>query len=324
MDLTVVVVNWNSAAYAVEAIKSVAATVGRLEYEILVVDNASTDNSRKILADPPPRTSVIYSPVNLGFGRANNLAVRQATGRCLLFLNPDTRVLDGAIVRMLAALESSATVGVVGARLLNGDLTLQPSCVRPFPTIINQIVNAQYLRRWASNSLWPASLLADVDSGPREVPAVSGACLMIRRELFRKLGGFSNDYFMYAEDTDLCHQAWQAGLRVCHVPSARVIHEAGGSSRQHEDDGFAAVLQRESTYRFLTKTRGERYAWRYRHAMRTAAAVRILILGAALLLAPRARIHGSLRKWRRILRWTRGLEPWAERLSATTVLSATS
>jgi GT2 family glycosyltransferase len=326
MGLSVVIVNWNSAAYAVEAIKSISATIGDLDYEILVVDNASTDDSREVLGHPLPRTTVIHSPVNLGFARANNLAVREAAGRCILFLNPDTRVLEGAIGRMLAAIESSADVGVVGARLLNSDLTLQLSCVRPFPTIANQVFDAQWLRRRTPTlSSWRrAAMLANPRSRLVDVPAVSGACLMIRCGLFRRLGGFSEDYFMYAEDTDLCHQAWRSGLRVCHVPSARVIHAAGGSSRMQADDGFVAVLQRESTYRFLAKTRGPRYAWRYRRAIQTAAVARILVLQTILLPTHRPHMHASLRKWRRILRWTRGLEPWAERLSASTTLSVAS
>lgn len=318
-DLSVVIVNWNSAAYTLGAIESVHATARDLDHEILVVDNASTDDSRETLARPLPRTTVIHSPVNLGFARANNLAARRARGRTLLFLNPDTRVVPGALQHLLAALDAAPDVGAVGARLLNGDGSVQTSCVRPFPTIVNQALDAEWLRArlpalplWGTKALW-----VPPQAGPVDVDTVSGACLMLSRELFERVGGFSEEYFLYAEDTDLCHKTWQVGFRVCHVPAARVVHYGGGSSGQQETDGTATVVMRESVHRFLRKTRGPAYAALFRHTTQAAAVARILLLGAAVLL-PRERgaTRASMRKWRRILRWARGGEPWAERLGA--------
>jgi GT2 family glycosyltransferase len=324
MDLSIIIVNWNSAAYTVEAVESVTATTGHLDYEVLVVDNASTDDSREILEHHLPRTTIIRSPANLGFARGNNLGARQARGRVLLFLNPDTCVLDGSIEALLGAIASSPAIGVVGARLLNRNGTLQTSCVQSLPTVVNQVFDAQWLRRHTPTlRMWGMAALFAPHVGPIDVEAVSGACLMVQRHAFEQVGAFSEDYFLYAEDLDLCHKMRRGGYRVCHVPTAHVIHYGGGSSRDTQADGAAAVLMRESVYRFLRKTRGPAYARRYRRAIKIAAVARIALLGGGLLLPlPRDGTRSSLRKWQRIFRWTRGFESWAERIGTAPTGSA--
>jgi GT2 family glycosyltransferase len=318
VDLSIIIVNWNSAAYTVDSIASVLETTHGIDYEILVIDNASTDDSRTRLARPFARTRLLFSPDNVGFARANNLAFRASTGRHLLFLNPDTRVMEGAIARMLRVLQSSADIGAVGARLLNGDLTLQTSCVQRFPTILNQVLDIDWLRRrFPTLGLWGMAPLYVTDSpAPVDVQVVSGACLMMKRAVFERIGWFSTDYFLYTEDVDLCFKVREAGLRVCHVGDAQVVHYGGGSSAK-ESDGFADVVMRESIRRFLGKTRSARYARRYRRAMTAAAMLRILVLRAAgVLPRERARAGRALRKWHRILAWSRGRERWAEELGA--------
>jgi GT2 family glycosyltransferase len=315
MDLSIIIVNWNCATYTRECIASILSATHGLEYEIIVVDNASTDDSRHILGAEFPRTRLVLSADNVGFARANNLGFREARGRTLLFLNPDTRVIGDAIPRMLAALHSSPSIGAVGGRLLNADSTLQVTCVQRFPTIFNQLADIEWLkRRFPMLALWGrAPLFVPGDGAPADVQVVSGACVMIEREIFERIGWFSTDYFLYTEDIDLCYKVRQAGLRVCYVADAQVIHYGGGSSTK-ESDGFADVLMRESIQRFLRKTRGARYAAAYRLAMRATATVRIILLQWALLLSVEARISRSLKKWRKILSWSRGGEPWAERL----------
>lgn len=318
MDLSIIIVNWNCATYTTECISSILSTTHGLEYEIIVVDNASTDNSREILAGGFPRTRLLLSADNVGFARANNLGFRESSGRNVLFLNPDTKVIGDAIPRMLAALQSSTTIGAVGCRLLNADLTLQTSCVQRFPTIFNQLTDIDWLKqRFPTLGLWAMTpLFARGNGAPADVLAVSGACVMMKRAIFDQIGWFSTDYFLYTEDIDLCYKVRQRGLRVCHVAGAQIVHYGGGSSAK-ESDGFADIVMCESTRRFLRKTRGKGYATAYRLAMRATATLRILLLQSAALLPFReAPISHSLRKWRRILRWSRGQESWAEQLGA--------
>jgi GT2 family glycosyltransferase len=316
MDLSIIIVNWNSARYTLECISSILSTTHRLEYEIIVVDNASTDDSRHALSGALPRTKVILSPENVGFARANNLAVPESRGHTLLFLNPDTRVIGDAIPRLFAALQASPSIGAVGCRLLNGDLTLQTSCLQRFPTIFNQLTDIEWLKRqFPTLRLWGmAPLFAHGTGVPFDVQAVSGACVMLKRSTFDRVGWFSTDYFLYTEDIDLCYKVRQAGLRVGYVADAEVIHYGGGSSDK-ESDGFSEVLMRESIKRFLRKTRGERYAAVYRLAMRGTASLRILLLRlAGLFLFDQAALSRSMMKWRKISSWSRGQEPWAEQL----------
>lgn len=318
MDLSIIIVNWNCGTYTRECVVSILSTTQGLEYEIIVVDNASTDNSREILNGEFERTRILLGAENVGFARANNLACQVATGRNVLFLNPDTRVIGEAIPLMMAALESSTSIGAVGCRLLNGDLSLQTSCVQRFPTIFNQITDIDWLKRcFPSLGCWGIGPLSRRLNGTLvDVEAVSGACLMMKRPVFDQIGWFSTDYFLYTEDVDLCYKVHQADLRVCHVGRAHIVHY-GGRSSGIVADGFADVLKCESIRRFLRKTRGGRYADAYRRVIGASAMLRILLLqSAAMWPFWRTSVLSSLSKWRKILRWSRGQERWAEQLGA--------
>ena len=264
----IVVVSHNAATAVRITLASLRRARNATASELILVDNASSDDSAEVLARCHPRVRLVVSPCNGGFARGNNLGVQVAAGRHLLFLNPDTLVLDDAVRRMLAALRSSPDIGAVGCRLLNADRTLQVTCVQRFPTILNQVLDADWLkRRYPSLRLWGAAPLFTPATSPVDVEMVSGACLMTSRAVFERVGGFSTEYFLYAEDVDLCWKIRRTGLRVCHVPDAEVVHYGGGSSAK-SSDGFSEVVMRESIHRFLQKTRGARYASAYRIAMR--------------------------------------------------------
>ena len=145
------------------------------------------------------------------------------------------------------------------------------------------------------------------DDRPAEVEAVSGACLMIKRDVFERIGGFSEDYFMYAEDMDLCYQVRKAGFKNYYVPEAEVIHFGGGSSRQAPSN-FSVVMMRESIWRFLRNTRGDVYGIGYRISMLLSAVGRLALLSVSLLIRGIGRgtqaQGGSFRKWWAILRWS--------------------
>src|SRR6202049_4318687 len=199
MNLSVVIVNWNSAEYTISCVSSIHGQTKNLEFEIIVVDNASTDDSCRVIQERCPSVTLIRSSQNVGCARANNLGFQHSSGGILLFLNPDTEVRGPAVNLMYACLDSSADIGVLGCRLLNSDLSIQTSCIQPFPTILNQGADTELLRqRFPRLKVWGMRPLFDPDHGePVEVEAVSGACQMIRREVFEKVGLFSTDYFMY-------------------------------------------------------------------------------------------------------------------------------
>src|ERR1017187_2294182 len=147
MDLSVIIINWNSRDYLRECLISVIGGTGDLTCEILVIDNASHDGAAQMVAAEFPRVTYIQSDRNLGFSGGNNHAARQATGDFLLFLNPDTVVEGDTLVKLVGALRRQPDAGIAGARLLNSDRTLQTSCVQAFPTVVNQFLDCEWLRR---------------------------------------------------------------------------------------------------------------------------------------------------------------------------------
>jgi GT2 family glycosyltransferase len=259
--------------------------------------------------------------VNLGFAGANNLGFEHSCGNKLLFLNPDTVVLGDAIEKMASVLGSASEVGVVGCRLLNRDYSLQASCVQPFPTIMNQVFGLDWIqRRWPRWSLLGMRSLSENPDGVSDVEVVSGACLMVKRDIFEPLGGFSTEYFLYAEEADLCHRIQRAGWKICHVGSAKVVH-FGGESSKSNGSTFADVVMHESIFKLLRKFRGSSYAYLYRAALFLSAMARLSLL-APLLLGPesmcdRDRVLTAFRKWRSITRWSLALEGYSHSLGKT-------
>jgi GT2 family glycosyltransferase len=319
MDLSIIIVNWNSAEFTKNCIVSLHSTIEGLDYEIIVVDNASDEDIYSALKESFPPVELISLEHNIGFARANNLGVEHSRGANILFLNPDTLVLNDAIQTMVSALRSKAGIGAVGCRLLNHDSTLQMSCVQPFPTLANQFFGIECLRRrWPRLPLWGMRALFPEDRNSLSaVDVVSGACLMMKREAYEQVGGFSTDYFMYGEEFDLCYKLRSAGWSVCHVPHAQVIH-FGGQSTKKKEHGFADIVMRESVFKFLRKFHGKGYALLYRVTLLLSAVARLVML-APLLAIPggivdREGAGRAFRKWRNIAAWSLCLEKLTQQL----------
>lgn len=315
MDLSIVIVNWNSRDFLAQAIEAVESTVTGLRYEIVVIDSGSFDGCGDMLRDHHPRAKFIQSERNVGFARANNEAFGATLADTLLFLNPDTKVVGTAIEDLYRALHSRPEAGIVGPRLLNSDGSVQETCIRALPTLLNQLLDSDLLRAsFPKAGLWGKRELTARDAAPKRVEAVSGACLMMRRSLFERVGMFSIDYFMYSEDMDLCLKARQAGGDTYFVPTATVFHYGGGSSGQAGVSAFAAVMRLESQWRYFRKTRSPTYAAMYRASMLCASLIR---LAALILVWPLQALRcgqfgatGAMRKWTARLRWASGGERW--------------
>jgi len=275
MDLSIIIVNWNSKDYLRKCLASVFAETRGLEFEIIVIDSASYDGCDRMLREEYPQVRFIQSTANLGFARANNLAFAASKGKAVLFLNPDTEVRGPAIQLMHEQLMSLPDAGAVGCKLLNSDGSLQTSCIQSFPTILNQVLNAEVLRRrFPRSSLWGMAPLFSKDTTPQVAEAISGACVLMKRDVFERVGRFSQDYFMYSEDIDLSYKVQQKGYKNYYVPAAVVFHHGGGSSQKVES-GMPAVMYHEALWRFLRKFRGDAYAFFYRVIMLLTALARL-------------------------------------------------
>ncbi len=323
IDLSVIIVNWNSAELVRKCLTSLVRQRAGLSMEVIVIDNDSRDECGEMVARDFPEVTFIQGDNNVGFGRANNMAFAKSNGRLLLFLNPDTEVSETAIERMTAVFRKFPDAGVVGARLLNSDLSVQTSCIQRFPTAWNIVLDSGTLRTlFPRSSLWGTRPLLDRSNVPVAVDAISGACQMIRRDVFQRAGLYNAAYFMYAEDIDLCRAVMDLGFRNYYVGEAIVMHHGGKSSNVKDDSGRVAVIMRESWKRYFELHRGRSYAVAFKFAVALQAVSRlVLITLGRLFVRDRDRRH-KLRvaesKWTSILRWTVGLESWAGRLGGAT------
>ncbi len=317
-QLSIIIVNWKSKDYVRKCLASLQGRLEGISHEIIVVDGGSFDGCGEMLAREYPSVIFVQSPTNVGFARANNLGFQRASGEFVWFLNPDTEVTGDGVQTLLGSFDGLPDAGLLGGRLLNTDGSLQTSCVQAIPTPLNQVLDSEFLRRVFPNSrLWATTALMTAQR-PTVVEAVCGACMMMRREVFRRVGGFSSHYFMYGEDLDLCFKVRAAGLQVYYVPGAAIVHHGGGSSKG-EGSKFSVVMMREAMYRFLRHHRGWLSAMSYRLGMMLNAGLRLVLILPLLLVRSRSVVQhgsGSLRKWLGILRWSIGLESWSQRCGA--------
>jgi len=268
-----------------------------------------------MLAREFPSVKFIQGEKNVGFGKANNLGARISRGQYFWFLNPDTELTENSARAMLDKLLTLPQAGAIGGKLLNTDGSLQASCVQAFPTVFNQVFNSEYLRRHFPHwRMWGNAILHANPPRTGQIEVLSGACILARREVFETVGGFTEQYFMYGEDADLCFKIARAGYGVFYTPETSIIHHGGGCSRRTKNN-FSNVMLRESIYRFLKLNRGRFSAAAYRAAIATSSVVRLPLIFLLLPLS-RNRVvrhgRGSLRKWFYILRWGLGLESWVE------------
>lgn len=233
-DVSVVILNWNTRDLLAECLRTTAAQSDGLSLELIVVDNASTDDSVALVRRDFPHVRVVESPANVGFAAGNNLGVREAGGRCVLLLNTDAFLKPGALRALVDVLDAQPRAGLVGARLVNADGSFQASHTA-FPTLTREFLILSGLGRLFFGAHFP-SHGAERAAGPQTVDYVEGACLMCRPEAYRQVGGLDAGFFMYAEEVDLCMALKRAGWSVWYQPDAEVTHLGGASSSQRKPE----------------------------------------------------------------------------------------
>ena len=312
MELSIIIVNWNALDYLRECIASIYENTGGIDFEIIVVDNASTKGNLDILNILYPDIILIKSGKNLGFAGANNLGCRQAKGDYVLLLNPDTKLVGSAITILLDRIKQLPSAGIIGCRQVNPDLSVQTTSIQKFPTILNQILNIEVLRlRWPGFPLWNIAPLFSENSAPVAVDVIPGACMLLRRQVFERVGMFSEEYFMYAEDIDLNIKIKQIGLKNYYVSEAVIIHYGGKSSSQANVNQWATMMKYRAMDIYYSKYHGRVYAMIYRASMGASAMGRILLIALAFpfgnILCDRHALRLAIKKWGAVLIWTLGL-----------------
>ena len=241
MDVSIIYVNYKTAGLVIDSIRSVREQTTGVAYEILVVDNDSADGSVERIRQACPEAKLIEAGANLGFGRANNLGLEQASGETVLFLNPDTRLLNNAVRILYNYLKSNKKAGACGGNLVNADGGPNRSFGRSYPSFGEEFLSIFYLEPvyWRHSR----STAYNYTGRPLPVASIVGADLLVKRKVLEKTGGFSPDFFMYFEETELCRRIRKAGYRVVSVPDARIVHLEGkaphvtASQMQHFFEG---------------------------------------------------------------------------------------
>ena len=250
VDLSIIIVNWNTKEYLLHCIDSILQKKGSIPMEIIVIDNGSRDRSGEEVKRQFPGLRLIENGRNLGFAKAVNQGLRVSSGRYLLLLNPDTQLREGAIENLVSFMESHAEAGVAGAQLLKGDGSKQNS-IANFPSLTTELLNKNLLRR-----LFPKKFPGKEKDYPEpiEVDSVIGACMMVRRDALDQVGLLDEDYFLFLEETDWCYRMKRAGWKIYHVPQAQVHHFQGKSAETVKKR--ARVEFYRSRYHFFKKNRG--------------------------------------------------------------------
>ena len=325
--LCIIIVNWNSKDYVRKCLLSLDRFAG-IDHQTIVVDGASFDGCGEMISREFPSVKFIQSPENLGFGRCNNLGAAQATSDFLLFLNPDTEITPGALEALLKVAEGDSDVGLVGARLLNTDGSLQTSCVQALPTPLNQALDSDFLRLLLPDSKLWRNAAAFASPKPIQVEAVSGACMLIHRADFTTVGGFSPDYFMYAEDMQLCWELSKLGKRIVYQPAAVITHHGGGAS-SGGFSRFSCLEMRRAVHRFIIGRQGIGGGLAYRVLVGASAVGRLALLVGAFVVASRSHrvvVRSSIKRWWTTLTWVffphRGRFPAASKNGAATHMRA--
>ncbi|NTV53217.1 MAG: glycosyltransferase family 2 protein [Candidatus Firestonebacteria bacterium] len=263
-ELSLIIVNWNTRDLLRACLTSLRPESQTSAWEVIVVDNASTDGSQAVLTSEFPEVLWINNTVNAGFAAATNQGRRRARGAVWVMLNPDTEVLPGALARLKRELEQAPELTAAGPQLLNDDRSLQPSG-RRFPSLGRMVAELFFPKGWKNSRQGLRVMFGRADfSQPAWVEELSGACVMARRETFARVGLLDEAYFLYFEEVDWFRRLARLRGRARYVPAAQVVHHWGGGSSQAAEAGV------------LHNARSAFYYWRKFHGLSGVLALRAL------------------------------------------------
>lgn len=226
--LSIIILNYNNVNFLKKCIKSIGDAQIKIDYELIIVDNNSQDESKEFLSQldlAPVKTQVVLNNHNSGYAAGNNQAVKLARGDYIFICNPDIIILPGALEKLYSYLKNHPQVGLVGPQLLNSDRTIQYSCCR-FPHLYTPFLRRTFLGGLPLlKKKLEDYLMLDYDhQEEKEVDWMIGAALMLKKDFFESIGHFDERYFLYFDDVDLARKVWQKGKKVIYLPQAQIIH----------------------------------------------------------------------------------------------------
>ena len=258
MDISVVILNWNDIQHLMVCLESLIECTIKRTIEIIVVDNASTDGSADAVANRFPEVKLIKNKENLGFPKGNNIGIRASKGDYIFVLNSDIKVLDGCVDALADYMDTHPDIGMIGPKILNGDLTHQSSC-RRFPSLWNNFCDASGLASifMGSRTFSGEHMLYFKGDAILDVDVLVGCFWVVKRKALDDFGLLDEGFFIYAEDVDWCQRCWKSGWRVVFFPDAQAIHYRGASTTKKDPVRFALTQQR-SVLRYWEKHHGTR------------------------------------------------------------------
>jgi GT2 family glycosyltransferase len=233
IDLSICIVNWNVRDLLKACLTSIYKNTKDISFEVIIVDNNSSDDSVRMIKSDFPQAVVIENNYNAGFTRANNQAIKVSQGRYIMLLNPDTEVIDNALNKMFRFLESRRDCGAVGCKLLNTDGSLQRSC-RTFPSLEVMLYSTLFLDSlFPKNRLFGKYFMTWWDfNETREVDQPMGSALMIKKEVLDAVGLFDQNIFIWFDEVDLLYRIKKAGWKIFFTPEAQIKHHLSQSFKQ--------------------------------------------------------------------------------------------
>lgn len=255
VDLSICIVNWNTETQLRECLQSIYAGTEAISFEVFVIDNASSDGSVEMVRALFPEVFLLANQGNRGFAAANNQAIRLATGRYVILLNPDTVIHRGALETMVQFMDGRPEAGAIGCKLLNADGSVQHS-IRRFPTFSIALHDSTILGRLSlfRERVSHFKMKDFTFDSVTEVDATCGAALLVRKGLLGEVGPLDEGYFIFIEELDLCRRIRDRGHKIYFVPDAVITH-LGGESRRQNPNELVMVGQR-SLMRYFTKFEG--------------------------------------------------------------------
>jgi hypothetical protein len=221
MDLTIIIVSWNTSGLLSQCLSSIYETGSRFAFEVIVVDNGSTDDSVSMVEERFPAVKLIRNDRNLGFARANNQGLEAGSSRYFMLLNSDTIMLPGVIDTLIEVADQNPNVGIVGPKLLNMNGSLQESWAS-FPSFLSEVLGQNFRHRRPVHDI-PNTF--DVDW-------IMGACMLVSSEMLKDVGKLDEDYFFYSEETDWCFRIKKQNWKIWYTTDTSIYHLGGGSTQR--------------------------------------------------------------------------------------------
>lgn len=264
-DVSIIIVNYNTLSLTRQCIDSVIEHTSGISYEIILVDNASTDGSREAFS-ADSRVKYIFNEGNIGFGRANNIGIGQASGRNVFLLNSDTVLVNNAVKVLSDYLDANPGTGVCGGNLFTSDMKENFSFSRTAPSVFTEW--DRLLKYIPGKLRYGKNVCFNHTGRPLDVWHVTGADFMIPRHVIEEVGAFNPGFFMYFEETELCFRVHKAGYAVRSVPQAEIIHLDGRSFKTPEDNSRRGEMFEKSKWLYFSLTSTPSYVRRVKAVLR--------------------------------------------------------